>query len=71
MRLLPYGKLLIHSPLPVAQAQARLRESVGLERYLQFGAGPHPFQGEVNGTEVRIHRSIVHENSFLPHTHPD
>ncbi|MBB4636860.1 hypothetical protein [Longimicrobium terrae] len=69
MRLLPYDKLLIHSPLPVGQAEARLRESVGPERYLQFNAGPLPFLGEVNGTEVRIHRSTAHENSFVPRIH--
>lgn len=66
MRLLPYDKLSIHSPLPMDQAEARLRESVGPTRYLRFGAGPYPFQGEVDGTEVRIHRSIIYQNSFLP-----
>lgn len=69
MRLLPYDHLLIDSPLPLEQAQARLREATGPRRFIKFFRAPHPFEGEVNGTDVRVQRAIIYGNSYLPRIH--
>lgn len=71
MPLLPYDTLVIDSPLPVAEARARLEQATGPRRWLRtwgFVSVPsHPFVGEITDHRVRIQRAIVYQNSFLPH----
>lgn len=69
MRLLPFDHVVIDSPLPLAQAHARLRAATGARRFFRFGRAPYPFEGEVNGTDVRIRRAIGYNNTYLPRIH--
>lgn len=66
MPLLPYDTLLIESPFPVDEVRGRLQGATGPVRWFRFGAPTHPFMGEVADDDVRIHRAIGYQNSFLP-----
>lgn len=66
MRLLPKDTLLIESPLPAAEALARLRAATGPWKLFRLGRVPYALEGEVDADRVEVQRVIYYRNSFLP-----
>jgi hypothetical protein len=69
MKLLPYRKLVIDSPLPVRTAEERLAEATGPRKLFRFGKSAYAFEGTVSTDDIRIRRVIRYQNSFLPRIH--
>ncbi len=65
MRLLPYERLELRSPLGPDEAAARLTAAVAARRW-SFKAPPEPFTGWVRGRQFEVMRTIRYRNSFLP-----
>jgi len=72
---MPFRRLEIHSPLPVATVRERIQQRVrstragfweSLEAGLQVRSDELPFKGEVFGHQFKIMRAIRYRNSFLP-----
>jgi hypothetical protein len=66
MQILPYRRVELSSPLPIANVLQALSDAVAPPRSLRLGLGRDPFEGTVTGTEFRIHRIIGYRNSFRP-----
>ena len=66
MRLLPYRKFEVRSPLAVEAIVQLLRSSVEPRRALRVGPGQCPFEGTVTDATFDIRRIIAYRNAFLP-----
>jgi hypothetical protein len=66
MPLLPYLKYEVISQKTPGEVQAALRTAVEPRRFLRFGAGTRPFEGEVEDHTFDLQRIIGYRNSFLP-----
>ncbi|WP_203907617.1 hypothetical protein [Rhizocola hellebori] len=65
MRILPYERFTIQSPLPVDELTHRLRSGVAPVRF-SLRRPAQPFQGSVHGDRFVIHRVLGYRNSFRP-----
>jgi len=66
MRLLPYRRVELQSPLPVTSVIQALSEAVEAPRSSWLDLGSRPFEGTVTRNEFRIYRVIGYRNSFRP-----
>jgi hypothetical protein len=68
MFLFPRNLLVIDSPLTPDEALVRLRHATGKPRWVKmpFQASETPFEGRIDGNEVRIQRAIGYQNAWLP-----
>ena len=64
MKLLPYRRVVLQSPLAPDEVARVLLDSV--DPNPRWGASNRPFAGSVTPPEFRIHRTISYRNSFLP-----
>jgi len=66
MRLLPYRRVELQSPLPITNVIQALSDAVDPPRSSWLDLGSRPFEGTVTGAEFRIYRVIGYRNSFRP-----
>jgi len=66
MRLLPYRRIELQTPLPIATVIRTLSDAVEPLRSSWLDFGSRPFEGTVTGAEFRIYRVISYRNSFRP-----
>ena len=66
MKLLPYRKLELYSPMPAATVAQVLGDSVEPTNWFRVGGGMRPFEGAVTPPTFEIRRVISYRNSFLP-----
>src|SRR5215210_8756525 len=66
MPLLPFDSFSIDTRLSASEAAERLAGAVEPRRWLRFGRGVKPFEGEVAADSFAIRRVIHYRNSFLP-----
>jgi hypothetical protein len=65
MRVLPYERFTMKSPLSVDEVVHRLRNGVAPMTF-SLRRPPQPFQGSVRGDTFVIHRVLGYRNSFRP-----
>lgn len=66
MRLLPYRRFELQSPLSVTQVTQALSDSGEPKRWIRLGTADRPFEGTVTASGFQIQRNISYRNSFLP-----
>ena len=66
MKLLPYRRFAIDTPLTPGEVAARLREAIEPPRTLAFSRPERPLVGRLDGTTFDVMRSVTGRNSFRP-----
>lgn len=68
MFLFPRNQLVMDSPLTADEALSRLRHATGTPQWVKmpFQPSESPFEGRIDGNEVRIQRAIGYQNAWLP-----
>ena len=65
MKLLPYRRFIIETPLPSSEVEARLRDAVEPPAF-RLGKPKRPFTGHVHGRTFDVMRSVQGRNSARP-----
>ena len=65
MKLLPYRRFIIETPLPPSEVEARLRDAVEPPAF-RLGKPERPFTGHVHGRTFDVMRSVQGRNSARP-----
>ena len=66
MKLLPYRRFAIDSPLTPDEVAARLRDAIEPPRMVAFSRPERPLVGRLDGTTFDVMRSVTGRNSFRP-----
>jgi hypothetical protein len=66
MRLLPYRRITLRSPLSASAVVQLLENSVEPKRRFRFGSGARRFEGTVTGLVFDIQPILFYRNSFVP-----
>ena len=66
MKLLPYRRFAIDSPLTPGEVAARLRDAIEEPRTFAFSRPERPLVGRLDGTTFDVMRSVTGRNSFRP-----
>lgn len=66
MRVLPYRRFTIDSPLAPAQVQARLRGAIAQKWTFGFTQPDQPLVGDFDGRSFNVTRYVRSRNSFRP-----
>ena len=67
MKMIPYERLILRSPLRPVDALKRLEENIQPKQaYLWPRTGQKPYQGKIEGSNFNVRRIISYRNSFLP-----
>jgi hypothetical protein len=66
MKLLPYRRFTIDSPLTPGEVAARLRDAIEPPRAFAHSRPERPLVGRLDGTTFDVMRSVTGRNSFRP-----
>ena len=66
MKLLPYRRFAIDTPLAPGEVAARLRDAIEPPRTVAFSRPERPLVGRLDGIAFDVMRSVTGRNSFRP-----
>jgi hypothetical protein len=66
MKLLPYRRFAIETPLTPGEVTARLRDAIEPPRTFAFSRPERPLVGRLDGTTFDVMRNVTGRNSFRP-----
>lgn len=66
MKLLPYSRIRLVSPLSLESITALFGREIEKKQWLKFGGGGNRFEGSISSNQFTISRIIGYRNGFLP-----